>query len=256
MCEYIDAHIHSDVRSYEDFVSMADAGIGKAVTCAHDVYRMSTKEVYFDHYDRLLRVETKRAREAGLELFVALGVHPEAIPLDVDNLLEELPEVLDNEYVVAIGETGLDKITEIEINVLKAQMDLSIEKDFPIIVHTPRKEKSRAIDEILNLINKTGIDTSTVLIDHLTTETVPLVMDSGVYMGLSIQPPSKIDTMEAASIVRDYGPSRFMVSSDMSSKKSDPLALQRTALELKKIGISKDWICKVCHDNAATFFKI
>ncbi|MFQ5975035.1 MAG: TatD family hydrolase [Candidatus Hydrothermarchaeales archaeon] len=253
---YIDAHIHADVRSFEDFGKMAQAGIEKAVTCAHDVYRMSTKEVYLDHYDRLLRTETKRAREAGLELFVALGVHPEAIPRDVDHLIEELPNVLDNEYVVAIGETGLDESTEKEIGVLKAQMELSIKKDLPIIVHTPTKGKKEALQEILRLIETTMIDPFKVLVDHLNTETVPMVIDSGVYMGLSIQPPSKIDRNEAASIIEGHGSSRFMISSDMSSKKSDPLALPRTALELEKRGVSKDWIKKVCHDNAASFYNI
>lgn len=256
MTKYIDAHIHADVRSFEDFGKMAHAGIEKAVTCAHDVYRMSTKDVYLDHYDRLLRTETKRAREAGLELFVALGVHPEAIPRDVDHLIEILPNVLDNEYVVAIGETGLDESTEKEIDVLRPQMELSIKKDLPIIVHTPTKEKAKAIKEILRLIKTTEIDPSTVLIDHLTAETVPKVIDSRVYMGLSIQPPSKIDHLEAATIIKDFGPSRFVLNSDMSSKKSDPLAIPRTALELKKMGISKDWIKKACHDNAAEFYKI
>ncbi len=253
---YIDAHIHADVRSFEDFGKMAQAGIEKAVTCAHDVYRMSTKDVYLDHYDRLLRTETKRAREAGLELFVALGIHPEAIPRDVGRLIEELPDVLDNEYVVAIGETGLDESTEKEIEVLKAQMELSIKKDLPIIIHTPTKGKKEAITEILSLIETTKIDPSRVLVDHINAETVPMVIDTGVYMGLSIQPPSKIDRKEAVSIIEEHGPSRFMLNSDMSSKKSDPLTIQRTAFELEKKGVSKEWVKKVCHDNAAAFYNI
>jgi len=253
---YIDAHIHADVRSFEDFGKMVQAGIEKAVTCAHDVYRMSTKDVYLDHYDRLLRTETKRAREAGLELFVALGIHPEAIPRDVGGLIEELPDVLDNEYVVAIGETGLDESTEKEIDVLKAQMKLSIKKDLPIIIHTPTKGKKEAIKAILSLIEITKVDPSKVLLDHINTETVLMVIDTGVYMGLSIQPPSKIDTKEAISIIEGHGPSRFMLNSDMSSKKSDPLTIQRIALELEKTGVSKEWIKKVCHDNAAAFYNL
>lgn len=256
MTQYIDAHIHADVRSFEDFGKMAQAGIKKAVTCAHDVYRMSTKDVYLDHYDRLLRTETKRAREAGLELFVAIGIHPAAIPRDVNLLIEELPKVLDNRYVVAIGETGLYKTTEEEIEVLKAQMELSIKKDLPIIIHTPTKGKKEAIKEILGLIETTKIDPSKVLLDHINAETVPMVIDTEVYMGLSIQPPSKIDRKEAVSIIEENGPSRFMLNSDMSSKKSDPLALQRIAIDLEKKGVKKESIKKVCHDNAAAFYNI
>ena len=75
---YFDAHVHADVRSYEDYEAMALAGIEKMVTCAHDVYRMTTSQVYLDHYDRLLRVETRLAARAGVDLYVALGVHPSA----------------------------------------------------------------------------------------------------------------------------------------------------------------------------------
>lgn len=256
MTQYIDAHIHADVRSYEDFGRMVQAGIKKAVTCAHDVYRMSTKDVYLDHYDRLLRTETKRAREAGLELYVAIGIHPEAIPRDVDQLIEELPNVLENKYVVAIGETGLDQSNKKEVDVLMAQMELSIKKDLPIIIHTPTKEKAEAIKEIIHLIETTKINPSNVLVDHLNTETVQMVIDTGAYMGLSIQPPSKIDRNEAISIIEEHGPSFFILNSDMSSKKSDPLTLQKTALELKKKGVTQEEIKKVCHDNAAAFYNI
>ncbi|MFX1519481.1 MAG: hypothetical protein ACFFCD_06140 [Promethearchaeota archaeon] len=90
---YIDAHLHTDVRSFEDLELMALAGI-KAVTFAHDVYKMSTADVYTDHYDRLLRTETKRADLAGLELYVGLGIHPAAIPHEYEDLLGILPKML------------------------------------------------------------------------------------------------------------------------------------------------------------------
>lgn len=253
---YIDAHIHADVRSYEDFGRMALAGIEKAVTCAHDVYRMSTSDVYFDHYDRLLRAETQKAGKNGVELFVALGVHPRAIPKDASKIIRELPKFLDNKKVVAIGETGLDRVDKREVEMLKKQMEVCVKTDLPIIVHTPTKGKSGAIDEILHLVETTGVDPRKVVIDHVNGEVVEKVIDRETYIGLSIQPPSKLSHLEVAKIIEDYGASKFMLNSDMSSIASDPLAIPRTALEMKKMGISKGRIRKVSYDHASAFFDI
>lgn len=226
---YFDAHIHADVRSYEDFEAMALAGVEKAVTCAHDVYRMSTSQVYLDHYERLLRVETRRAARGGVELYVALGVHPSAIPKDADSLLERLPEFLKEDKVVAIGETGLELKAKEEPKILERQLALAVELDMPIIIHTPKKEKEKAVEEILKLVDKSGIKPERVTIDHLKEESMKIAMDSGVYLGLTIQPPSKLSHDEAAEIIEKYGSRRFIISSDMSSIPSDPLALPRCA---------------------------
>lgn len=253
---YFDAHIHADVRSYEDFEAMALAGVEKAVTCAHDVYRMSTSQVYLDHYDRLLRVETKLAARAGVELYVALGVHPSAIPRDADFLLEQLPELLKEEKVVAIGETGLELKDEREPRILERQLALALELDMPIIIHTPKKEKAKAVKEILKLVDKSGITPERVMIDHLREESMKLAMNSGVYLGLSIQPPSKLSVEEAAEIVKKHGSSGFILSSDMSSIPSDPLALPRCALKLRGLGVSRAEVRRATYDNAAKFFKL
>lgn len=253
---FFDAHVHADVRSYEDFEAMAIAGIEKAVTCAHDVYRMSSSQVYLDHYDRLVRVETKLAARAGLDLYVALGVHPSAIPEDVDRLLELLPEELKVDRVVAIGEAGIELKDEREKPVLERQLSLAIELDMPIIVHTPKKMKKEAVEEALKLVEKSGINPEKVLLDHLTRECVEVALDSGVYLGLTIQPPSKLTHDKAAEIIAEYGGGRFILSSDMSSIPSDPLALPRCALKLKSMGVSREDVRRATYENALKFYNL
>jgi hypothetical protein len=253
---YFDAHVHADVRSYEDFEAMALAGIRKAVTCAHDVYRMSTSQVYLDHYERLLRVETKLAARAGVELYVALGVHPSAIPEDVDSLLEKLPGLLKEERVVAVGETGLELKVEEEPMILRRQLELAIDLDMPIIIHTPKAAKEKAVEEVLKLVDKSGISPGRVMIDHLKEESVRIAMDSGVYLGLTVQPPSKLRHEEAVEIIEKYGSGRFILSSDMSSIPSDPLALPRCALKMRTRGIPEAEVRRATYENAVKFFKL
>lgn len=224
------------------------------VTCAHDVYRMSTSQVYLDHYDRLVRVETKLAARAGMDLYVALGVHPSAIPGDVDRLIELLPEQLRADRVVAIGEAGVELKDPREDGVLERQLSLAMELDMPIVVHTPRTRKEEAAEHALKLIDRSGISPERVLLDHLKEESVKVARDSGVYMGLTIQPPSKLTHEEAAEIIARHGPERFILSSDMSSIPSDPLALPRCALRLRGMGVSRKDIRRAAYENAARFY--
>ena len=65
----IDSHIHADTRPYEDFEKIVIAGVEKAITCAHDPLKMSTSDVVFDHWNRILNNDIKRAAENGLKLF-------------------------------------------------------------------------------------------------------------------------------------------------------------------------------------------
>jgi len=251
---YFDAHIHADVRSYEDFEKMALAGVEKAVTCAHDVYPMSSAQVYLDHFERLVKMETKRASRAGVELYAALGIHPGAIPRDYEQLLEKLPKLLGEDKVVALGEAGIGVDSPLKRGVLGRQLEIASREDKPIIVHTPGARKEKAVQEIVELVEESGIKESKVLVDHLTERSLPALEGSGVYRGLSIQPPSKLSATEAAKIVEEQGAERLILSSDISSIPSDPLALPRSALEMRKGGISREEIERATWSNAMKFY--
>lgn len=253
---YIDAHIHADTRSYEDFEKMAISGIVKAITCAHDVYRMSSADVYLDHYDRLLRIETKRARDNDLELYVALGIHPSGIPKGWNELLEKLSKLLNERYVVAIGEVGLENASDVEEKILEKQVDLAVEKDMPVIAHTPKKNKTEIAERILKIVEVKGIEPTKIMIDHATKDLVERLMDTDVYIGLTIQPPSKLTHKQAAEIIKEYGSSKFILNSDISSIPSDPLAIPRSVIEMRKMGIPKKDIQRACYENASNLFDI
>jgi Predicted metal-dependent hydrolases with the TIM-barrel fold len=102
----IDGHIHADCRPYEDFKLMAVAGVEAAITCAHDPMRMSTSAVILDHIHRILNNDFKRAADNGLKLYGAVGIHPRSISSDYKVVLDELPSLLADDKVVAIGEIG------------------------------------------------------------------------------------------------------------------------------------------------------
>ena len=72
----IDTHMHADSRSSEDFEKMYTAGIDTAITCSYYPYKINNETILLNHLNRILEYDTKRAKTYGLDLKVALGIHP------------------------------------------------------------------------------------------------------------------------------------------------------------------------------------
>ncbi|AEH06608.1 TatD family hydrolase [Methanothermococcus okinawensis] len=250
----IDAHTHLDVRSFEDLEKMALCGIETIITCAHDPYKMSVPEVCLDHWDRLVKLETKRGKMAGVNVKVAVGAHPMGYPKHWDELLKKLPDYFENENVVAIGETGLHYLTDDEKNLLKEQLYLAKDYNMPIIIHTPEKNKKEALLEILKILDDVKIKDDLVMIDHINKDTVDII-DKDVYIGLTVQPSMKISHIEASEIIKNYN-KKFILSSDLGSLKADIYALPRTKLYMKKIGVEEDKIVSSTYKNAKKFYRL
>jgi len=249
----IDAHVHLDVRSFEDLEKMALAGIEKVVTCAHNPYRMSVPEVYLDHWERLIEVETDRGTMAGVEVKVTVGIHPMGYPKDWRKLIEMMPRYLENRDVVGIGEAGLHYLRKEEKDLLKEQLKVAMEYSMPVVIHTPERNKERALKEILEILKEVKIEEDLVMIDHINRDTVDLI-DMDVYVGLTVQ-PMKISPEEAVEIVERYD-KRFILSSDLGSLKSDIYALPRTRLLMKRRGIERKKIVESTYRNARDFYRL
>ncbi|AAM01748.1 TatD family hydrolase [Methanopyrus kandleri] len=252
---YVDAHVHLDVRSYEDLERMALSGVRTVVTCAHDPYPDMTAEVYSALFRRLLGVETWRGEKAGLTVKVAVGVHPGGVPDNMSDVLREVEELLSHEDVVAIGETGLNENPDDrEIQVLEAQLKLAREHEVPIIVHTPSRNKVEITEKVLEILNSSGIDPSLVLVDHASAETVSLIGEEGYAVGLTLR-PGELDVWEACDIVEEYADEMTLIaSSDLGSLAADPLALPKLALELERRNVEKSIIRDVVARNAERFY--
>lgn len=249
----IDSHIHADTRPYEDFELMATCMEG-AVTLAHDPLKMRSMDVLLSHFDRILENEVEKAAKNGLKLYVCIGVHPRAIPPNLD--FEVVKEYLKKDPVVGVGEIGLEKCTKEEIDVFTEQILIAKELKMPVVVHTPRRNKEAVTKEILEILDSLNLDKGAqqkIVIEHCIKETVKFVFETEMFMGLTVQ-PSKLTPMEAVDIVKEYGGERFMLNSDSSSAPSDVLSVAKTVVKMKSVGIDERIIKTVSHDNATKFF--
>lgn len=251
-----DSHIHADTRGWEDLRTLSLFGTRAVVTCAHDVFDFSGPQSVFDHYRRLLNFDCFRLRTNHIHPFVALGIHPEGIPHEgVDEVLSRLPELLQQESVVAVGEIGLQNGSDREIDVLRRQVQIGKDLNLPCIVHTPQKNKAEVARLVMEVVSQVGISLDLVVIDHVDSRIIEAVRDFGSWMALSVQ-PYKISEKEAATLVQSYGSQRVMLDSDLAGGMSDVLSIPKAIFEMKTLGVSAEDIRKVTYDNAAAFYRV
>ena len=250
----IDTHMHADSRSGEDFEQMYLAGIDTAITCSYYPYKIEHEMILLNHLNRILELDTQRAKEQGLNMKAALGIHPTNSNVKPDEIFENIYKWIANKQIIAIGEIGLEDLTDTEIDIFKRQLDIADETKSNVIIHTPRKNKKEVLKEILKILPQ-HLDEKQAVIDHVNPNVVQDAIDTDCMLGLTVQ-PQKMDKTEAISILEEYGFDKFLLNSDISNKPSDPLSVPKTVRELERLGYAKNDIEKVSHKNAEDFFKL
>jgi predicted metal-dependent TIM-barrel fold hydrolase len=250
----IDTHIHADSRSGEDFRDMYLSGIDSAITCSYYPYRIDAENILLNHLNRILEFDTKRAAEYGIDLKVALGIHPTNSIAKNEMIFESLHKWIEEKRIVAIGEIGLEDLTDLEIETFEKQLDIADETNSKVIIHTPRKNKLEVLKVILDIVPQ-HLDENQAVIDHINRDIIGEVIDKDYMLGLTVQ-PQKLDVAGAIDILEEFGFDRFLLNSDMSNKPSDILSVPKTIRELERLGYDGSVIEKVSHKNAEKYFMI
>lgn len=251
----IDTHMHADSRSSEDFEKMFISGIDTAITCSYYPYKIDNNpEILLNHLNRILNFEPRRAGEYGLDLKVALGIHPANALENNQIIFEALETWIESKDIIAIGEIGLDENTDLEKEVFKKQLELADRTESKVIIHTPRKNKLEVLKDIKEIVLE-NINPKLVVIDHINLNTIEEVIGEEFTIGLTVQ-PQKMGVEEAIEILDKYGFDKFLLNSDISNKPSDPLSVPKTVRTLKRLGYNKKEIDKVSFENAKKFFNI
>lgn len=249
----IDTHVHADSRSSEDFQDMYLAGVDTAITCSFYPYKVN-EEILLNHLNRILEFDTKRAAKYGLDLKVALGIHPTNSIENPEKTFEQLYSWIENKQIVAIGEIGLEDLTDLEIDIFKKQLVIADETDSKVIIHTPRKNKLEVLKVILDIVPQ-YLDEKQAVIDHINQDIIGEVIDKDYMLGLTVQ-PQKLDVTGAIAILDEFGFDRFFLDSDMSNNPSDHLAVPKTVRELTRLGYKQSEIEKVSQKNASNYYKL
>jgi predicted metal-dependent TIM-barrel fold hydrolase len=247
-------------RVTDDYLKLALAGCQAVCEPAFWAgFDRSSVGGFYDYFCQLTEHEPKRAARFGLRHFCWLCINPkESEDLKLaEDVIGIIPKFLDCPNVLGIGEIGLNKNSRNELKVLERHVDLAARHEQLILVHTPHLEDklkgTRLIVDALK--NDKRIRPEKVIIDHVEEHTIQLVLDAGMWAGMTLYPESKCTPARAIDMFDRYGPERIWMNSACDWGISDPLAVPKTALEMKKRGHSTETIESLIFGNPAKFLK-
>jgi uncharacterized protein len=255
---YIEPHAHMVSRVTDDYQAMALAGCRAVCEPAFWAgFDRSSVSGFYDYFCQLTEHEPKRAAKFGLPHFSWLCINPkESEDLKLaDEVLAVIPKFLDRPNVLGVGEIGLNKNSRNELKVLEKHVDLAARHQQLILVHTPHLEdKLKGTRLIVDLIKgDKRIRPERVIIDHVEEHTVGLVLDAGMWAGMTLYPESKCSSARAADMVETCGNERVWLNCACDWGVSDPLAVPKTALEMRKRGHSEEAVDRLIYQNPLRF---
>ncbi len=255
---YIEPHAHMVSRVTDDYVAMVTAGCAAVCEPAFWAgFDRSSAQGFFDYFSQLTEHEPKRAAKFGLPHFTWLCINPkeaEDVAL-ADDVIALIPQFLTKANVLGIGEIGLNKNTRNELAVLEKHIALAVEHDQLILVHTPHLEdKLKGTRLIVDLLKgHSGVKPGRVIIDHVEEHTVEIVLNAGFWAGVTLYPESKCTPARAIDIFENFGRENIWLNCACDWGVSDPLAVPKTALEMRKRGHSAETIDALIYQNPLRF---
>lgn len=255
---YIEPHGHMVSRVTDDYIDMAAAGCQAVCEPAFWAgFDRSSVNGFYDYFCQLTEYEPRRAAKFGLLHFSWLCINPkESEDLRLaEEVLEIIPHFLDRPNVLGVGEIGLNKNSRNEIRVLERHVDLAAQHGQLILVHTPHLEdKFKGTRLILDVLkNDTRIRPERVIIDHVEEHTVRMVLEAGMWAGMTLYPESKCTAARAVDIVEVCGAERLWMNSACDWGVSVPLAVPYAALEMRKRGHSLEAVDRLIYQNPRAF---
>jgi predicted metal-dependent TIM-barrel fold hydrolase len=263
--KFIDSHVHLTNCSYQDLESMYLTGIREVVSpinwsSQESVYSETMKDIW----DHQIDYELKRTKGQLVKSYAMIGISMVSVPKDWEKLMKLLPEYLKKPEVVAIGEIGFQPGSrtcndlEVQEEIVKQQIKIAIEMNVPVVFHIPevKEGKDTYTQKTLDLCKEGNLPMSRVLLDHTSALNIDIALNSGAFVGISVQPWRNLNAKDAAKLILEHGSEQICLNSDISTRASDAIAVARTAYELKQLGASDNTIEKVCYLNAKNFYGI
>lgn len=250
---FIDSHIHVTMVPYDGLQAMVDGGVVKTISCAV-VVGAKHAESYFDHFRQTYGFYRNLAGKLGLDLYTAVGVHPAGIPDDWTRVIDKLPGFLEEPTVVALGEIGMNNNSNLERDVLKAQLEVAKAYNKPCIIHTPADNRPATVDLYFEMAQQVGIPANLLIIDHAKLDIIDQINEFGAIPGITIRKQHVTPEQLAANIDKFAA---GMLNCDYSNIFSnDTTGVIQAAKYLKEQNIEQQIIENLTYNKVAQVFGI
>jgi uncharacterized protein len=256
--DYIDIHAHMISRTTDDYERMALAGCVALTEPAFWAgYDRRSADVFADYFNHLTDFEPARAAQYGIDHYTWLCLNPkEGEDRELTRqVLAIIPEFLDRPNVLGIGEIGLNRVTRNELATFKDHVDLAVSHDQTIHIHTPHLEDKYKGTKVIveTLAADSRVDPNRVMVDHAEEHTIGMILDNGFWTGVTLYPVTKTSPGRAVDMIERYGTERVCVASACDWGPSDPLAVPRFIMEMRRRGHDEELIRTIVYDNPIAF---
>src|SRR5262249_34415157 len=241
-------------RITDDYQRMAQCGcVAVSEPAFWAGFDRGSVESFRDYFRHLTEFEPKRAAQFGIRHYSWLCINAkeaENVSLSRE-VIAMIPEFLNCDNVLGIGEIGLNKNTRNEATIFQEHVDLAVRAMELMLIHTPHLEdKYKGTRMIVDMLKGDGrVDPGRVLIDHVEEHTVRVALEAGFWCGMTLYPITKCTPGRAVDILEMVGTERMMANSAGDWGKSNPMAVPELIQEMKQRGHADEEIRKVVYDN-------
>jgi uncharacterized protein len=253
----IQPHYHGIARTAQDYERMAMSGVVAVCEPAFWAgFDRAYPETFIDYFRQISQFEPTRAAEYEIRHYSWVAVNPkEAENVTLGRaVLEKMPDFFQEPTVVGVGEIGFHKTTRNEEELFQAQVELALQHDQLILIHTPHlQDKVRGTRRTLDILRGMPVDPRRIWIDHVEEHTIREPLEAGYWVGFTLYPFTKCSPKRAADMLEMYGHERILVNSSADWGPSDPFTLQECILEYRRRGHTLQECVEIFHNNPCRF---
>lgn len=213
-------------------------------------------ETFVDYFRQISEFEPTRAAEYGIRHFCWVAVNPKEAenPTLSHEVLKHMPEFFQKPTVLGVGEIGFHKTTKNEEDIFSAQVEMAIQHDQLILIHTPHlQDKVRGTRRTLDVLRNMNVNPERVWIDHVEEHTIREPREEGYWVGFTLYPVTKCSSKRAVDMLEMYGHERILVNSSADWGPSDPFTLQECVMDFRRRGHSLQEAIEIFHNNPCRF---
>jgi predicted metal-dependent TIM-barrel fold hydrolase len=255
--QIIQPHYHGIARTAQDYERMAMSGVVAVAEPAFWAgFDRAYPQTFLDYFRQISEFEPTRAAQYGIRHFCWVAVNPKEAenPALSHEVLKHMPEFLEKPNVLGVGETGFHLTTKNEEEIFEAQVELALQHDQLLLVHTPHlQDKVRGTQRTLEVLKHMNVNPERVWIDHVEEHTIRKPLDQGFWVGFTLYPITKCSPRRAVDMLERYGYERILVNSSADWGPSDPFTLQECILDFRRRGHSLQEAIEVFHNNPCRF---
>lgn len=255
--QIIQPHYHGIARTAQDYERMAMSGVAAVAEPAFWAgFDRKYPETFLDYFRQISEFEPTRAAQYGIRHFCWVAVNPkEAENPELSRaVMQHMPEFFEKPTVLGVGEIGFHKTTANEEDIFRAQLEIAIEHDQLVLIHTPHlQDKVRGTQRTLAVLKEMNVNPERVWIDHVEEHTIRAPLEAGYWVGMTLYPITKCSPKRAIDLLEIYGTERIMVNSSADWGPSDPFTLQQSVMEYRHRGHSLQEAIEVFYNNPCRF---